>query len=732
MGDPMEINDDHGHIFPIPYPQDPQFPEFHPIPENQEPYIIMPYQGYQLIRIVAKPDFLIQSIALYDHSTMTNVQTWEGQEITDLFQMDIELQNITQDYELIVNFIDGRSNVYMTVGDGNNNDQGSITLPELTEPAQYIDVSYNSSQTFLITPNPGFKIQSVSITQNDTTTVLTATDIDPFYVEHTISGITSDVTINALFEEYRPSIYALAEGELDPQGNLLPAQGTISPDEEQDYPYGSEQTYTITANEGYKISSIRVNEVSQTFLNGREVSYTFTDLTSDQTIKVAFSELPHKINVTSVGSGSITLDTASVDTGDDLDIPITAEAGFVIDKISINGVIQSVTGQPTTKVLSLLDINEDKNITVYFAESSFESGDAFASSEWSTIHTRYFDDMVVVATPVLTLENPASATLNVCIRIKNVTNTSFEVKVQRLDNNNSPVAEIPFTYFIANAGVYNVEDHGIKMEAVKFTSTTTDRKRSWKGEARNYLQSYDSPIVFGQVMSAEDDMWSVFWSSGNKHNNPATADFLEVGKHVGEDTITEREPEDIGYLVIESGSHIFNGHSLQALLSSDSIDGVNNSGQDINGLADNATVITTQAAMDGGDGGFAVLLNSKSTQNGTIKVAINEDQFGDSERSHTKEQVSLLTIAPLTTSSAINDSFTLTENAATGNVIANDFIKEEVTITVSDSTLTGLLDFNDDGSFVYTSISSEIENFQYELRNSDGEVISTGLVTITP
>ena len=51
----------------------------------------------------------------------------------------------------------------------------------------------------------------------------------------------------------------------------------------------------------------------------------------------------------------------------------------------------------------------------------------------------------------------------------------------------------------AEEGIYNTADHGVKMEAVKYTSTVTDRAASWVGESRIYANSYTSPVVIGPI-----------------------------------------------------------------------------------------------------------------------------------------------------------------------------------------------------------------------------------------
>ena len=49
--------------------------------------------------------------------------------------------------------------------------------------------------------------------------------------------------------------------------------------------------------------------------------------------------------------------------------------------------------------------------------------------------------------------------------------------------------------------------------------------------------------------------------------------------------------------------------------------------------------IATQAAMDGGDGSWAVLFGSNPISGTTLNLAVDEDQISDTERSHTHEQV---------------------------------------------------------------------------------------------
>lgn len=86
--------------------------------------------------------------------------------------------------------------------------------------------------------------------------------------------------------------------------------------------------------------------------------------------------------------------------------------------------------------------------------------------------------------------------------------------MQRADGLTDAVAA-DVHFVVVEAGVYTEGVHGVTMEAVKYTSTTTDRAGDgnihWIGETRSYSNAYVSPVVFGQVMTANDPNFSTFW-----------------------------------------------------------------------------------------------------------------------------------------------------------------------------------------------------------------------------
>jgi hypothetical protein len=185
------------------------------------------------------------------------------------------------------------------------------------------------------------------------------------------------------------------------------------------------------------------------------------------------------------------------------------------------------------------------------------------------------------------------------------------------------------------------------MEAVKFTTTLTDRKGSYIGTSRSYQNSYINPVVIGQVMSANDANWSVFWSRGRNISSPPDSSNLWVGKMVGEDP-GARLDETVGYLVIEAGTGFIDGIAYTAALGADFVRGYQNQpngySYPITGLTSASAAAVSQSAMDGGDGSWAVLVGANAITTGALTVVVDEDRIGDSERSHTTEQVGFLVL----------------------------------------------------------------------------------------
>ena len=221
-----------------------------------------------------------------------------------------------------------------------------------------------------------------------------------------------------------------------------------------------------------------------------------------------------------------------------------------------------------------------------------------------------YTDMVVVCTP-----NYDKSAYPSAVQLRNASGNRFEVRLVPAVFGLSAI-EPPWSanvhWMVVETGVYTVEEHGVKMEAVKFNSTVTDgssswgSQGSWVGQNQSYANSYSNPVVVGQVMTYNnnanrDYYWSVFWSRGSSSREPPSSTELWVGKHNAQDARVVND-ETIGYIVIEAGEGTIGPIKYKAGLGSDSIRGMGNRPPYSHSLGTllftPATAILSQAAMD--------------------------------------------------------------------------------------------------------------------------------------
>ncbi len=286
----------------------------------------------------------------------------------------------------------------------------------------------------------------------------------------------------------------------------------------------------------------------------------------------------------------------------------------------------------------------------YIAVTSSEGGlrlevgtvSGVGSSDYVTVTLAHsYEAMVVIATAPY-----SNNTLPLLTRVRNAQGNSFQVKLQ----NPSAQTLQPETvhYLVMEAGAYTLPDSRA-IEAHLVDSTLTDYKGSWQGQSLSYGQSYANPVVLGQVMSENDPDWSVFWDRGASPTSPPDSGNLWVGKMVGEDTDTVRANEVLGVVVIEEGAGSLEGVAYRARLGADTVRGMDNRPPYVYDFspAFSSTpqvALLSQAAMDSGDGSWAVLYGAAPLSATSLELAVDEDQIGDSERRHNTEQVAYLVL----------------------------------------------------------------------------------------
>lgn len=260
---------------------------------------------------------------------------------------------------------------------------------------------------------------------------------------------------------------------------------------------------------------------------------------------------------------------------------------------------------------------------------------------WSTVALgTSYTSMVVVCAP-----SYEGATVPNVVRVRNASGSSFEVAAIDAAGTDAPVSGVGIACFVVEEGVYTAAQDGVTMEAVRYDSTVTDSRGSWNGEARSTSNAYANPVVLGQVMTTNDNLWSVFWARGSNRSSPPSSSALFVGKHVAEDSLTSRAMETVGYVVLEAGAGAIEGHGYVADVGADQVQGFGNNppyGYALSGLASASVAVVSAAGMDGNDGGWPLLYGPNPLSPTGIDLAFDEDTIGGSERRHTTEQVAYI------------------------------------------------------------------------------------------
>lgn len=139
-------------------------------------------------------------------------------------------------------------------------------------PSGPVVVAEGADQTFSIIPDDNHVIADVKIDGQSIN--LSEVVADDGTGSYTFAAVDADHTIDVSFRAAQHTITATAgEG-----GSISPSGAVIVTD-------GADQAFTITANEGYVISDVKVDGVSVGAVN----SYAFSDVTSDHAIEVTFA-----------------------------------------------------------------------------------------------------------------------------------------------------------------------------------------------------------------------------------------------------------------------------------------------------------------------------------------------------------------------------------------------------------------------------------------------------------
>ena len=171
--------------------------------------------------------------------------------------------------------------------------------------------------------------------------------------------------------------------------------GTITPNGVSNVRKYTNQTYTIKANEGYFIQSVKIDNVDK----GKLETYTFERVTTNHTITVTFAPKELAISASAGTGGSISPNgTVKVKYGEDKTFTIKPNTGYEIKSVTVDG-----TNKGKISSFTFNDVKEAHSISATFVKKQFNitasAGAGGKISPSGTTTVSYGDDKTYTITP---------------------------------------------------------------------------------------------------------------------------------------------------------------------------------------------------------------------------------------------------------------------------------------------------------------------------------------------
>ncbi|MBO4875011.1 MAG: choice-of-anchor J domain-containing protein [Bacteroidales bacterium] len=244
-------------------------------------------------------------------------------------------ENVTADHTIVATF-DAAIIITATAGNG-----GSI------DPAGQVSVGAGANATFTVTADEGYTISSVLV---DGTEQITDAVVRTTY-NYTFENVTTSHTIAASFVSALPHVITATAS----------AGGSISPSGQVSVPYNGSQTFEFTAEEGYSLANVTVDNVPVTVANN---SYTFTNVIADHTINANFSVSSYNLTIHYVYADNTTAapdHTETVVYNTAYSVASPEIAGYTADQLTVAGTMPA----QDVEVTVTYNVN-NYNLTIHY------------------------------------------------------------------------------------------------------------------------------------------------------------------------------------------------------------------------------------------------------------------------------------------------------------------------------------------------------------------------------
>ncbi|MBS4027701.1 MAG: SBBP repeat-containing protein [Ignavibacteriales bacterium] len=203
--------------------------------------------GNIIVNYGANQQFTISANANYHIDSVIVDSAYVGTQSSYTFT------NVTANHSISTKFAINTFTIFATAGANGN-----------ISPSGNVIVNYGANQTFNISPNAGYHIDSVFIDGTYSGTINS----------YQFTNVTANHTISVKFAINTYTITASADsnGSISPSGNIV-------------VNYGTNKTFTISANAHYHILRVLVDGTNI----GTQTSYTFTNISANHTIAATFA-----------------------------------------------------------------------------------------------------------------------------------------------------------------------------------------------------------------------------------------------------------------------------------------------------------------------------------------------------------------------------------------------------------------------------------------------------------
>ena len=342
---------------------------------NNGPYTFAPDEGYTIKSLLVDG----------------NEQTVYAEPRTELLSEGYTFEYVTEDHTIVVRYGEDENDndipddeEYFTITSSVDGGNGTI------DPEGDNEYVYGSDAPYTFAPDEGYTIKSLLLDNAEQTTEgepRTAL-LDNGY---TFEYVTDNHTIVVKYSEDENNNDIPDDEEyFTITSSVDGGNGTIDPEGNNEYVYGSDAPYTFAPDDGYTIKSLLVDNAEQTTEGEPRTAlldngYTFEYVTDNHTIVVKYStdendnDIPDDeeyFTITSSvygGNGTITPEgETSVPYGDDQAFVFEASEGYTIKSLLVDGEEQTTEGEPRTTLLSegytFEYVTDDHTIVVKYSE----------------------------------------------------------------------------------------------------------------------------------------------------------------------------------------------------------------------------------------------------------------------------------------------------------------------------------------------------------------------------